>query len=39
MSVFGGLESYIAQSRSRFESWLGRLVEVPTVSMDPDRKR
>jgi acetylornithine deacetylase/succinyl-diaminopimelate desuccinylase-like protein len=38
MSVFGGLDSYIAESRSRFESWLGRLVEVPTVSMDPDRK-
>ncbi len=38
MSVFGDLESYVAQSRSRFESWLRRLVEVPSVSMDPDRK-
>jgi acetylornithine deacetylase/succinyl-diaminopimelate desuccinylase-like protein len=38
MSIFPGLDSYIAQSRSGFESWLKRLVEVPTVSMDPDRK-
>lgn len=36
--TFRDLESYIQQSRPRFESWLGRLVEVPTVSMDPAHK-
>ena len=38
MSLFGDLDHYIARSRSRFESWLGRLVDVPTVSMDPQRE-
>jgi acetylornithine deacetylase/succinyl-diaminopimelate desuccinylase-like protein len=38
MSIFGDLDRYIAKSRSRFESWLGRLVDIPTVSMDPQRK-
>jgi acetylornithine deacetylase/succinyl-diaminopimelate desuccinylase-like protein len=33
-----GLDQFIRQSRSRFESWLGRLVDVPTVSMDPLRR-
>lgn len=38
MSLFGGLDQYVAESRPRYEAWLGRLVEVPTVSMDPARK-
>ncbi len=38
MSLFEGLDQYIQQSRPRFEEWLGRLVEVPTVSMDPARR-
>ena len=38
MSLFDGLDHYIRQSRPRFEEWLGRLVEVPTVSMDPARR-
>jgi acetylornithine deacetylase/succinyl-diaminopimelate desuccinylase-like protein len=32
------LDRHIKQSRPRFEEWLGRLVEVPTVSMDPARR-
>ncbi len=38
MSLFDGLDHYIQQTRPRFEEWLGRLVEVPTVSMDPARR-
>ena len=38
MSLFGDLDRFIAASRSRFESWLGRLVEIATVSMDPQHK-
>src|SRR2546425_8308837 len=38
MSLYDSLETYVKESRGRFESWLGRLVEVPTVSMDPQRK-
>jgi len=38
MSLYDNLESYVNENRARFESWLGRLVEVPTVSMDPQRK-
>jgi acetylornithine deacetylase/succinyl-diaminopimelate desuccinylase-like protein len=33
--LYEGLNDYIAKSRPRFEEWLARLVEVPTVSMDP----
>lgn len=36
--MYEDLESYISRSRPRFEAWLGRLVETPTVSMDPARK-
>ncbi len=39
MSLFDGLEQYVKQSRPRFEEWLGRLVEIPTVSMDPARRQ
>src|SRR5438132_1574956 len=35
MSLYDSLERYVKENRGRFESWLGRLVEVPTVSMDP----
>lgn len=38
MNRLDGLDQYIQQSRPRFEEWLGRLVEVPTVSMDPARR-
>ncbi|HZC68005.1 MAG TPA: peptidase, partial [Nitrospirales bacterium] len=38
MSLFDGLEQYVRGSRPRFEEWLGRLVEIPTVSMDPSRR-
>ncbi len=39
MTLFDGLDRYVEQSRPRFEEWLGRLVEVPTVSMDPARRQ
>jgi acetylornithine deacetylase/succinyl-diaminopimelate desuccinylase-like protein len=38
MMMFDGLDQYVTGSRRRFEEWLGRLVEVPTVSMDPARR-
>src|SRR5437879_119275 len=38
MSLYDNLEQYIEESRPRFEEWLGRLVEIPTVSMDPARR-
>src|SRR2546422_5275857 len=38
MNLFEGLEQYVRESRPRFEEWLGRLVEIPTVSMDPARR-
>ncbi len=38
MTLYEGLDQYIKQSRPRFEEWLGRLVEAPTVSMDPARR-
>ena len=31
------LTQYLADNRSRFEDLLGRMVEVPSVSMDPER--
>jgi acetylornithine deacetylase/succinyl-diaminopimelate desuccinylase-like protein len=39
VTLFDGLDRYVEQSRPRFEEWLGRLVEVPTVSMDPARRQ
>ena len=39
MTLYDGLDQYIQRSRPRFEEWLGRLVEVPTVSMDPARRQ
>ena len=35
---FRGLDQYISGVRNEFEDLLGRLVEVPTISMEPDRK-
>ena len=34
----GALDLYVAGLRPEFERNLGRLVEIPSVSMDPDRK-
>src|SRR5438105_10120972 len=38
MSLYDSLDRYVEESRPRFEEWLGRLVEIPTVSMDPARR-
>src|SRR2546422_11371720 len=38
MNLFEGLEQYVRESRPGFEEWLGRLVEIPTVSMDAARR-
>src|SRR2546426_3426729 len=38
MSLYDNLDKYVEGSRPRFEEWLGRLVEIPTVSMDPARR-
>src|SRR2546422_4324130 len=38
MSLYDNLEQYVRESRPRFEEWLGRLMEIPTVSMDPARR-
>src|SRR5215475_13151001 len=37
-SLYSDLDDYVSDSKTRFESLLGDLVEVPTVSMDPERK-
>ena len=39
MTLFDDLEQHVTQSRPRFEEWLGRLVDIPTVSMDPARRQ
>jgi acetylornithine deacetylase/succinyl-diaminopimelate desuccinylase-like protein len=36
--AYEALESFVNQSRDEFESKLAELVEVPTVSMDPEHK-
>jgi acetylornithine deacetylase/succinyl-diaminopimelate desuccinylase-like protein len=36
--VLGSVDQYVTDNRSKFEEMLGQLVEIPTVSMDPDRK-
>src|SRR2546428_6406518 len=38
MSLYDNLDRYVKESRPRSEEWLGRLVEIPTVSMDPARR-
>jgi acetylornithine deacetylase/succinyl-diaminopimelate desuccinylase-like protein len=35
--LYGGLDSFIRSSRDEFESKLAELVEVPTISMEPER--
>ncbi|HEY7547826.1 MAG TPA: M20/M25/M40 family metallo-hydrolase [Blastocatellia bacterium] len=35
---YPGLDSFIRDSREDFENKLGQLVEIPTISMEPDRK-
>src|SRR5882672_10218335 len=37
-ALYNSLNSYIRDSRGDFENRLGELVEVPTISMEPDRK-
>ena len=36
--LYEGLDAYINDSRTEFEDRLGEFVEVPTISMDPERK-
>src|SRR5437660_8937312 len=36
--LFDRLDSYINDSRNEFETKLAEIVEIPTVSMDPERK-
>lgn len=35
--LYDSLDSYILGSREEFENKLGQLVEIPTISMEPDR--
>lgn len=35
--LYNGLDAYILDARGGFESKLGQLVEIPTVSMEPER--
>jgi acetylornithine deacetylase/succinyl-diaminopimelate desuccinylase-like protein len=37
-TVYERLDSYINESKADFENKLAQLVEVPTISMDPDRQ-
>ncbi len=37
--LYDGLDSYINASRAEFEDKLAEIVEVPTISMDPERKQ
>jgi acetylornithine deacetylase/succinyl-diaminopimelate desuccinylase-like protein len=36
--MFEGLDAYVNGVRQEFEERLGQFVEIPTISMDPDRK-
>jgi acetylornithine deacetylase/succinyl-diaminopimelate desuccinylase-like protein len=36
--LYSNLDSYIKTSRNEFEDKLGALVEIPTISMEPERK-
>ncbi len=36
--LYEGLDSFVKNSRADFESKLGEIVEVPTISMEPERK-
>ena len=37
-SYLNSLETYISDQRWRYEQMLGQIVEIPTVSMDPEKK-
>lgn len=37
-NFFDSLENYVNKSRGEFEEMLAKLIEVPTISMDPERK-
>lgn len=37
-NLYAKLDSYIKDSRAEFEDKLGALVEIPTISMEPERK-
>lgn len=37
-SVFDGVEKYITNSRQEFETLLGGLVEIPSISADPEQR-
>src|SRR5687767_10787116 len=37
MTMSQPLESYVRESRSRFEDLLGQMVEIPSISMDPGK--
>ncbi|HEY4490483.1 MAG TPA: M20/M25/M40 family metallo-hydrolase, partial [Acidobacteriota bacterium] len=37
-NYLSSLDQYIQDNRSRFEDMLGAMVEIPTISMDPERK-
>lgn len=36
--VLGSVDTYVAESQRNFEDMLGQLVQIPTVSMDPEKK-
>ncbi|HWC77615.1 MAG TPA: peptidase, partial [Blastocatellia bacterium] len=36
--LYQGLDSFITNSRAEFENKLAELVEVPTISMEPERQ-
>jgi acetylornithine deacetylase/succinyl-diaminopimelate desuccinylase-like protein len=36
--LYNGLDSYIKNSRTDYENKLGEFIEIPTISMDPERK-
>ncbi|HKY04258.1 MAG TPA: M20/M25/M40 family metallo-hydrolase [Blastocatellia bacterium] len=36
--LYEGLDSFVKNSREDFESKLGEIVEIPTISMEPERK-
>jgi acetylornithine deacetylase/succinyl-diaminopimelate desuccinylase-like protein len=36
--LYSGLDAYIKNSRAEFEDLLGEFIEIPTISMDPERK-
>lgn len=37
--LYDNLDSYIRDSRGEFENKLAELIEIPTISMDPERKQ